>query len=550
MRFIKSIFILTFILAKGIVFAQNETIILHTDKTTYLNNEYCWFSLYSIGNNHFSDISKIGYVEIIDQKNHIYIQEKISIQNGTANGALEIPDNIPSGDYYIRAYTLWSKNNQLAQSSVQSIHLFNTADKAIYQYKSAQVENGQAFQNSNELSFNGLQNNYPSNSKIQFSISNNNKSTEKIIGSISIYKIDSIQSATFSSNEEKSNAINNSLLTVPEFIGHRVAGTLTNKLTKEVLANERIYFSIPGNISQFKVTQTDNNGHFTFDIPNFIDQNIVIIQTENDQNKIQINFDPSSAGIISYFSPIRSNALPFNAFGTLLDHHIAKEIQAVYTYGKDAQFERINFDTSSFYNKPDVSYKLDDYVRFASLEETFVEFIPEISVESKKGHFSMYTYDFQSKSFFKNKPLVLVNGIPVFNMDKLFEYDPTRFKKIDIIARSYIYGNQVFNGIVNLITYDGQIEANSLIDNDFVFELKGIQKKMIFQNTASLLTSAYNERFPDYRTTLFWKPNLILTNDVKIETSSSALKGKYNVLFRGIDTKGQLKNISQIIQID
>ena len=104
---------------------------------------------------------------------------------------------------------------------------------------------------------------------------------------------------------------------------------------------------------------------------------------------------------------------------------------------------------------------------------------------------------------------------------------------------------------INLITYDGQIEANTLIDNDFVFELKGIQKHLLFQNTTTLSSSAYNDRFPDYRTTLLWIPQLVLKGtDIKIETSTSELKGMYKVLFRGVNNKGEGQEFSQLIQID
>jgi hypothetical protein len=507
--------------------------------------------MYSIGNNAFSDISKIGYVEIVDQNGRVQSQEKIRVQNGLSSGAIEIPETIASGNYIIRGYTLWSKNNQLAQACVQPIHILNTSDKNIYQYKSQNVVSNNNQNNNTSLSFNGLNTNYTTKTSIAFSISNKEASPSNFLtGSLSIFKVDSIQPEALITNSV--NATNASAtIIIPELVGHRISGTIQVKGSKDVLTNERVYISIPGNIGQFKVTQTDSKGHFTFDVPNFVDQNIVIIQTENDQKKIQIVFDPASTDIKPYHFTTNGSPTPFTTFKTLLDHHIAKEVQSVYTYSKDAQFEKITFDTSSFYNKPDVSYKLDDYVRFASLEETFVEFIPEVSVESKKGHFSIYAYDFQSKNFFRNKPLVLVNGIPVFNLDRLFEYDPTRFKKIDIIGKSYIYGDQVFNGIINLVTYDGQIEANTLIDNDFVFELKGIQKHLLFQNTSTLSSSAYNDRFPDYRTTLLWIPQVVLKGtDVKIETSASELKGMYKVLFRGIDNKGLSKEFSQLIQID
>ena len=189
---------------------------------------------------------KIGYVEIVDQNGRVQNQEKIRVQNGLASGAIEIPETIASGNYIVRGYTLWSKNNQLAQACVQPIHILNSSDKNIYQYKSQNVLSNKSQDNNASLSFNGLNSKYTSKSNIAFSISNNEASPSNLItGSLTIFKVDSIQPEMLNTYSINSS---NSLTTivVPELVGHRISGTIHIK-GSNVLINERVYISIPGN---------------------------------------------------------------------------------------------------------------------------------------------------------------------------------------------------------------------------------------------------------------------------------------------------------------
>ena len=89
-----------------------EKIFVHTDREMYLAGEILWFKLYytNAGTNKLLDLSKIGYVEVIDKNEKPVLQAKISIEKGTGNGSLYLPVSLTSGNYQLRAYTNWMKN--------------------------------------------------------------------------------------------------------------------------------------------------------------------------------------------------------------------------------------------------------------------------------------------------------------------------------------------------------------------------------------------------------------------------------------------------------
>ncbi|MEN9702513.1 MAG: hypothetical protein RIR55_1855, partial [Bacteroidota bacterium] len=105
-----------------------EKVYVHTDKSTYLNNEICWFTIYSLDGffNTPLTISTICYVEILDDQSQAVFQEKIDMTNGMGNGSIAIPNNLPTGNYTIRAYTNWMKNFDAPFFFSKPIKLINT----------------------------------------------------------------------------------------------------------------------------------------------------------------------------------------------------------------------------------------------------------------------------------------------------------------------------------------------------------------------------------------------------------------------------------------
>src|SRR5580658_6132391 len=89
-----------------------ETIFVHTDKSFYLAGEIIWFKIYNVeaASHNLLDVSKIGYVEIINNEQKPVLQAKVSLKQGMGSGSFYLPFSIASGNYILRAYTNWMKN--------------------------------------------------------------------------------------------------------------------------------------------------------------------------------------------------------------------------------------------------------------------------------------------------------------------------------------------------------------------------------------------------------------------------------------------------------
>src|SRR5690606_3640142 len=80
-----------------------EKLYVHTDQDLYLTGETLWFAMYYVDGvlHRPENISKVGYVEILDKDNRPVLQTKISLKNGHGNGALFLPATINTGNYHL-----------------------------------------------------------------------------------------------------------------------------------------------------------------------------------------------------------------------------------------------------------------------------------------------------------------------------------------------------------------------------------------------------------------------------------------------------------------
>lgn len=89
-----------------------EKIYLHFDKPYYAVADTVWFKAYVTENQNFlSEISKIVYVDVINQKDSLIQTVKLPIVGGVAYGNFPLdPINYAQGNYHVRAYTMWMLN--------------------------------------------------------------------------------------------------------------------------------------------------------------------------------------------------------------------------------------------------------------------------------------------------------------------------------------------------------------------------------------------------------------------------------------------------------
>src|SRR5690606_18087096 len=126
--------------------------------------------------------------------------------------------------------------------------------------------------------------------------------------------------------------------------------------------------------------------------------------------------------------------------GALRRRSVAMQVQDIY-YGENAvKYGDQQKDSSAFYGRANQVYYLDDYTRFPVMEEVMREYVPGVMVRKRRDGFHFLVMDNVRKSLFKDDPLVILDGVPIFDIDRIMEFDPLKVKKLDVITQRYFLG--------------------------------------------------------------------------------------------------------------
>ncbi len=90
--------------------APVEKIYVHQDRTQYAAGETIWFKVYQSSSGLYPVHSGIVYVDLIDGLNRPVATTKWKLTDGLAAGHIDLPDDVTTGFYQLRAYTLWMQN--------------------------------------------------------------------------------------------------------------------------------------------------------------------------------------------------------------------------------------------------------------------------------------------------------------------------------------------------------------------------------------------------------------------------------------------------------
>ena len=174
------------------------------------------------------------------------------------------------------------------------------------------------------------------------------------------------------------------------------------------------------------------------------------------------------------------------------------------------------------------------------MEEVMREYVPGVMVRKRKDGFHFLVLDNVRKTLFQEDPLVLLDGVPVFDIDKIMAFDPLKVKKLEVITNRYFLGPFNFPGIVSYTTYTGDLAGFQLDPRSVTLDYEGLQSQRIFYSPAYDNQKQRENRMPDRRNLLFWAPQVKLDKEGKshVEFYTSDLVGNYAVVIEGLSTNG------------
>lgn len=536
-----------------------ERIYVSTDRGSYLAGENLWLSVYCMNLSDslkLSSLSSVAYVEIQSPAS-VVLTAKIYLIEGRGSGNILIPPSLATGNYKLVAYTRQMLNEDNPLLFEKIIPIFNVlstervpgnvdvvADSVEYnqglQRTSGFNLSTLGSQGSVEINFGPSGRVLPLNSTVSVTLSNNTGKFSSI--NMSVVKADSLpydNKASISnftrSLKRESVSYNNRY--IPEYEGEIIDGSVQTNNGNGKLWDKVIFLSAVGENAEVYSSVIDSTGHFRFYTNSIFGDREIVLEVPSADSNISLTYQINDPFLKKTGGELPKLSLDKNFEKTLNERSI--EMQLGRRFRIDTLFEKLPFHNDPLLRTKPVVYKLDDYTRFPVMQEVIIEYITELRFRKLEGRHDLqmrWEDSYKSLAYSRGNTLVLLDGIPVFDHSRIFNYDPLKVKSISIYGAEFFVGYASFEGLVLLNTYKGDYPGLTFNKNARIIDFNGALYPSKF--TASTVTKADN--FPDMRSLLYWNPQInIETGKSKvIDIHTSSLPGKYYIIIEGITSDG------------
>lgn len=484
--------------------------------------------------------STVLYVELVSMDGTHVAGGKFPVHKQVSSGEIRIPADLLTGHYYLRTYTRWMRNWGPECFTYLPIRIINPHRPELYPVPSAQrAEQLPAIHGDSESTLELFK---PGSSftrgdsvEIEILVSGGQLS-DSLGGCFTIVPLGMTPSSTWYSKRDSAN--NFRLDFLPDRFGPTISGSVQYPdESTEGLSPAVIHFTLMGENAGYFVCRSDANGKFSVGLPMRSGKLEIFVQPENpDREALEVRIDQD-------FDP-RQIQFPGSPF-TLTNQEIkwaaimARNVQLSEIYRQvDTLLVQGSVDeVSAFYGSPSFSVDLDQYVLLPTLREVFLNFVPSVTPITRKGLTSLLI-ESVNPSLSLYETLVMVDQVPVLDMEQFMSMSPAKIKQIDVVQDVYVKGDLRFGGVINLHSRDMDMAGIDLPGNSFFIDYLALQPAIQPQ----YVSATPDDEIPDLRNTLLWLPKCMLPKGkpARISFVAPQYPGEYVVLFRGYNLQGEL----------
>ena len=164
-----------------------------------------------------------------------------------------------------------------------------------------------------------------------------------------------------------------------------------------------------------------------------------------------------------------------------------------------------------FFLEPDKFFLIDDYIPLPTLEEFLFEVVPYILPTRSKGRTIIRLPFPQTNILYGDDPLFLVDGIPLFDGDKVAHLNCSDLLSVGVVYEKYFFQQETFDGIIDIRTRHGDASILSIPEEVYAERFTGIQPI----NAQTFLDQ--DQRLPFFKTQLYWNPEVPFVDSKKTQ---------------------------------
>lgn len=522
-----------------------ERIVLFTDRQLYSVNEKILFKAdYSLNQNFNGNAwSTVLYLELIDQGGHPFAQEKYPMAVTGTNGYITIPQDLPTGEYFLKAYTKWMRNyptKYYAYYPVKIINPFNANVNSSAGHeikKAAQPAETMLAQTGFLCSTDKVK--YSSRDKVEVSVRLKDNFRLKNQACMTVIKsIISEKKGIYLT--EINDTVINDFNYFPEIRGISITGKIKDNQTDKPAENALVHLSMLNRQSYYSGFYTNNEGRFLFTFPHAEGPHDFYVGAVKEDLSLSVHLDPEFCQLPVILEPgqfkLTDSEKEVGA-EICINKQIENAFEILSSVPSDSTRD-YDVEKSGFYGDPVRTVFTKKYIMLPKLEEFIFELVPEFTIEYFRK--VPLLKPSVATSFGAWPALVLIDNVPVTDLSKFLALPVEKIERLELIDKGYVSGEVRYNGIISAYSNNRDLAGIDLPKNSsfFNFSMYSVSGPPEFPDYSGM---TIDTRIPDRRNTLYWNPdiNLITGGEQKFSFYTADLKGEYEIIIRGLSQNGQ-----------
>ncbi len=510
---------------------------LFTDRDLYTSGETILLKIFAPD----SETSGIMHLDLINSGGQIITKVNKKIADNQVEGYILLPDSMKTGTYFICAST--NTNPIVSVKELFVCNRFTGLAGTTSMMRPAKTDSIVEKQGSIEIE--GIGKAYHPGDKAQVILHLSPEVISSIKGDLFVSVAEC--TAPYSSNTflQKINPIKNQEI---ESKGITLKGIVKDQVTGAAFKNGCVFLSIPDSIPGLDYFITGEDGRFSFQVDNYYTKIPIVIQgfdLEKKRNlKIVLDQRDSLTGVVPSYA---SCAIPSN-FKTLTNNNIeATTLQKIF----ENQLLTLTIPLGRrkkdypFYGVPnDVIYP-NLFVDLPDFTEIARELLLGVKFRTYNRVPTMQILNPQTLNYFNEQPLVLLNGIPVQDLNMIKNMGSKDIERIEICRNERFYGDLAFSGVVAI--YTAKRDLKQLVESDDLIKLN----LDVLQPNATLnVIDKVAQNEPNLRKVLLWKPMLKPADSIKIDFVTCDILGSYKLIVRYKSKDGSVNYNEQIFEVN
>lgn len=498
--------------------------------------------------------STILYAELVSASGQVLKGSKYPLVEGVGRGSLAIPSDVLTGHYYLRCYTRWMRNQGPASFSYLPIRIINPFKTEVAAYPNG--NNGIVRFDSTRYmrGLLGIENPTVESGRdgeVSFHLSLPSTGyPESLSCCVTIVPVGAIDTLNgiITQAESGSGTPEFSINYLPEIDGISLSGRVVHP-DGTPAPFTRVHFSMLGEDQDFFTTITDGHGRFVISTPDRAgDRELFVVPESPGENRVEVRIDQD-------FDQGKLR-LPEQEFRLSdLEREVATQLairMQLARIFKERQGEEPLITDSikevaiPFYGTPAFRLEMHEYVNLPSLEEVFINLVPDVFVLKKRGR-KLFKINSDNSAIGIFPTLIMIDYIPVFDQEAVMALEPEKIRRIEVINEVYVKGDISFGGVISIFSLKGDMAGIDLAPGSYFFDFQSLEPVTLERPGQP----EPGDRIPDTRNTLLWLDDVSVEQGSSVEFRCKApdQPGDYLVFVRGVTKQGRVHSATARFRI-